>query len=104
MTDNSTLHWNRPAATSGQGGAVTVNVSAPIHTSVSGAYGVIAQSVSGGGGLLMSGTNMELLNGANVQTNGSALVSGKAVCECAHGRLGRGQRGVAAPASRPGQW
>ncbi len=39
--------------------------------------GVIAQSVSGGGGLVMNGTTMELVNGANVLVNGSALISGK---------------------------
>ncbi len=77
VTDNSTLHWNRPAATSGQGGACNGQCQRAHSTAVAGAYGVIAQSVSGGGGLLMSGTNMELLNGANVQTNGSALVSAR---------------------------
>ena len=50
----------------------------PISTSGAGAYGVIAQSVSGGGGLVMNGTTMELVNGANVLVNGSALISGKA--------------------------
>jgi uncharacterized protein with beta-barrel porin domain len=46
------------AAGKGNGGSVTVNVNSPIYTTGAGAYGVVAESVGGGGGLAISGTTV----------------------------------------------
>jgi uncharacterized protein with beta-barrel porin domain len=45
-------------AGTGYGGNVTVNVNSPIYTTGAGAYGVVAESVGGGGGLAISGTSV----------------------------------------------
>ena len=62
ISDNTALTYTAPSA-SGTSGAVTVNVNANITTTGAGAYGVIGQSVSNGGGLVMNGTAMEFVNG-----------------------------------------
>jgi uncharacterized protein YhjY with autotransporter beta-barrel domain len=58
----------------GNAGAVTVNVNAPITTTGAGAYGVIAQSVRGGGGLAMNGSTMQLWGG-NAGSSGLVTVN-----------------------------
>ncbi|MDE1571198.1 autotransporter outer membrane beta-barrel domain-containing protein [Aquabacter sediminis] len=64
IADNTALTYTGPSGSaSGTGGAVTVNVNADITTSGAGAYGVLAQSASQGGGLYMYGNDMVLLNG-----------------------------------------
>ncbi|OYX13679.1 MAG: hypothetical protein B7Z15_06425 [Rhizobiales bacterium 32-66-8] len=74
---------SRTNGANGNGGAVTVSIYAPITTRGAGAYGVIAQSASAGGGLVMNGTSMALLTGSasasgkvTVHANASITVSG----------------------------
>ncbi|OZI74495.1 autotransporter outer membrane beta-barrel domain-containing protein [Bordetella genomosp. 12] len=50
---------------SGNAAAVTVNVNAPITTTGAGAHGVVAQSVRGGGGLVLNGTTTQFLGGTS---------------------------------------
>ncbi|WAC26632.1 autotransporter outer membrane beta-barrel domain-containing protein [Ancylobacter sp. SL191] len=75
ISDGQAASWTASGGT-GTGGAVTVNVNGTISTTGAGAYGVIAQSVSNGGGLVMNGTSMELVNG-------STAASGKVVVNLA---------------------
>ena len=42
----------------GQGGQVTIDVNGAINTSGTGAFGILAQSIGGGGGLLASGSTL----------------------------------------------
>jgi uncharacterized protein with beta-barrel porin domain len=49
----------------GNAGAVTVNVNASITTTGVGAHGVVAQSVSGGGGLVLDGNTTKLRGGSS---------------------------------------
>ena len=56
----------------GYGGAVTVNVNAPITVSGQNAYGVIAQSIGGSGGLAMSGNSVRH-NGGNGKGYGGVV-------------------------------
>jgi hypothetical protein len=59
----------------GYGGAVTVNVNAPIYTTGKGAYGVVAESVGGGGGLSISGDTVTDGGGAGIGTGGVVTVN-----------------------------
>ncbi|OYZ97750.1 MAG: hypothetical protein B7X99_13520, partial [Rhizobiales bacterium 17-65-6] len=62
IADGGDLSHDTPSGT-GTGGAVTVNVNANITTTGAGAYGVLGQSVSNGGGLVMNGSTMEMVAG-----------------------------------------
>ena len=72
-------------AGNGYGGAVTVNVNAPIYTYGKGAYGVVAESVGGGGGLSISGDSVTDGGGrgkgyggvVTVNVNADIVVSGQ---------------------------
>jgi hypothetical protein len=57
----------------GNGGDVTVNVNSPIYTSGKGAYGVVAESVGGGGGLAISGSGVT--DGGGYGTGVAGLVT-----------------------------
>ena len=59
----------------GYGGAVTVTVNAPISTSGQRAYGVVAQSVGGGGGFVMFGTGNSTGTGKGFGTGGVVTVN-----------------------------
>lgn len=50
---------------SGNASDVTVNVHSSIHTTGAGAHGVVAQSVRGGGGLVVDGTKVVMQGGKN---------------------------------------
>ncbi|MDQ0504524.1 autotransporter outer membrane beta-barrel domain-containing protein [Xanthobacter agilis] len=79
VTNDTALTYTAPSGGAGNGGAVTVNVSAPITTSGTGANGIIAQSASYGGGLVMNGTTMEEVTGVvvvNIETGGSVVTTG----------------------------
>ena len=74
-------------AGNGYGGAVTVNVNAPIYVSGAGAYGVFAQSIGGGGGTLITsgyatnngyGQGMGYGGAVAVNVNADIRVSGQA--------------------------
>ena len=59
----------------GNGGNVTVAVNSDITTSGAGAYGVVAQSVGGGGGLVQSGTGVSSYKGGGSGTAGTVAVT-----------------------------
>ena len=56
----------------GQGGQVTIDVNATITTTGAGAFGILAQSIGGGGGLLASGTTLFAGTTGGTGANGSA--------------------------------
>ncbi len=59
----------------GDGGQVTIDVNAAIRTSGAGAFGILAQSVGGGGGLLASGSTLYVgtTGGSSATGSGGAL-------------------------------
>ena len=59
----------------GYGGAVTVNVNAPIYALGEGAYGVFAESIGGGGGLLISGNSVNYGGGVGIGNGGDVKVN-----------------------------
>ena len=56
----------------GQGGQVTIDVNAAIVTSGAGAFGILAQSVGGGGGLLASGNTLFVGSTGGTSATGSS--------------------------------
>ena len=56
----------------GVGGQVTINVDGTINTSGAGAFGILAQSIGGGGGLLASGNTLFVGTTGGTSANGSA--------------------------------
>ncbi|MPT21549.1 MAG: autotransporter outer membrane beta-barrel domain-containing protein, partial [Starkeya sp.] len=89
ISDGQAASWTANGGT-GTGGSVTVNVNGSVSTTGAGAYGVIAQSVSNGGGLVMNGTSMELVNGSTAASGKVAvnLVSQTAVTATGAGAVG----------------
>ena len=63
------------AGTSANSGNVTVNVNASISTTGAGAYGVVAQSVAGGGGLVMNGNSARLISAGAGGVSGVVTVN-----------------------------
>jgi hypothetical protein len=62
-------------AGTGYGGNVTVNVNSPIYTTGAGAYGVVAESVGGGGGLAISGTSVTDDGGRGKGFGGEVIIN-----------------------------
>ena len=58
----------------GQGGQVTIDVNGAINTSGAGAFGILAQSIGGGGGLLASGNTLFVGTTGGSSANGSSGV------------------------------
>ncbi len=89
------LTFGGAAGTSGNANAVTVNSGGSIATSGSNAYGILAQSIGGGGGLVLGGKP----NGSNFFGSGRASGSGSTVQVTVDGSIattGQGAVGILA--------
>ncbi len=80
-------------------GAVTVTVNAPITVTGAGADGVIAQSVSNGGGLVMNGTTMTLLTGNSGQSGKVTVHANASITASGAGATASWPRAMAIPSS-----
>ena len=84
LSNGSAVSYSFIGKNKTNGGSVTVNVDAPIVTYGAGSYGVVAQAVAGGGGLVTNGTAVKLVeSGAggsvgsmNVYANSSITTHG----------------------------
>ena len=89
------LTFGGAAGTSGNANAVSVNSGGSIATSGSNAYGILAQSIGGGGGLVLGGKP----NGSNFFGSGRASGSGSTVQVTVDGSIattGQGAVGILA--------